>query len=323
MIERTPTEFRNSYDEWKKTAPANDSDIIPDKPRFAESTRHAGMRLDLKSMLAWRETKESHDPLQTNFLQAGQDDDIFSDQGTKNVPKRDAECEIEDRPTINEMYKAIESVVFKTSLDSVISYSEYGPTKYLRKRLIPDLYAPQNNELIEYRGHGRKLKRPRVGYGQAYQSTAFNEKGSPRKAGDKRGYPMWPVTRLGYLHFSDAESHPEYPRGSLVSFRPGKFGRPITEPGAPSGLSETFFPPPEIPRLDPLERLLAMEGVIAANDNLSPEHVKTLDIAVSAQNFTVVGEAFGFSRKTAERQGKRLVLEASKAFSEVLEQVAA
>jgi hypothetical protein len=37
MIERTPSEFRNFYNEWKKTAPLNDSDIIPPKPRRSAS----------------------------------------------------------------------------------------------------------------------------------------------------------------------------------------------------------------------------------------------------------------------------------------------
>ena len=51
--------------------------------------------------------------------------------------------------------------------------------------------------------------------------------------------------------------------------------------------------------------------------------MKVLDAAIVARNFAVVGLAFGFKGKTAERHGKRLVLEASKGFSAVLQQIAA
>jgi hypothetical protein len=134
---------------------------------------------------------------------------------------------------------------------------------------------------------------------------------------------MWAITRLGTLLFSDAKSDERYPRNSLLSWRPGKFGTPINEPGTPNGLSENFFPPPEIPGLNPLERLIAMEDTIAANDNLSSDHVKTLDAAMTAGNFREVGEQFGFRAETAERHGKRLVLQASKALSQVLDKLAA
>jgi hypothetical protein len=322
MMERTPSEFRNFYNEWRKTAPPNDSDIIPDKPRSTKAPKLADKLTFLKAMLAWREMQESRDPLQTNFLQSGTDDEILNDDGTVTFPERDVECEWEDRPTIKEMTNVLEGVVFKKSFDNVISHSEYGPTKYLRSRLVPDRYAPENYEPVEHWKDGKKGKRPRIEFEQ-YESMVFNEKGNARRETDKKGYLMWAITRLGTLLFSDAKSDEKYPRNSLLSWRPGKFGTPINEPGTPNGLSENFFPPPEIPRLNPLERLIAMEDAGAANDNLSPEHVMVLDTAMVAQNFTVVGEAFGFRGKTAERHGKRLVLEASKAFSDVLERLAA
>jgi hypothetical protein len=287
VIERTPTQFRNFYSEWKKTAPANDSDIIPDEPRFAETPKHAGMCADLKAMLAWREMKESKDPLQTNFLQSGMDDEIVSEDGGATVPIRDNECELEIRPTVNEMLDAVKGVVFKTRCDHAVIFWR-GFTVSTERR-VPDLAARENDGAI--------------GYGEEYESTTFP------------GCKMRSIVRLGELHFSDAEGYELHPRGSLML--------QIDKPGTPNGLSKKFMPPPEHQRFNPEERLIAMQEATFANDNVSPEHVKVLDEAIVARNFTVVGKAFGFAGKTAERRGKRLVLEAAKGFSAVLQQVAA
>ena len=66
-----------------------------------------------------------------------------------------------------------------------------------------------------------------------------------------------------------------------------------------------------------------MEDAVAANDNIDPKKAKVLDVAISSPNFEVVGNQFGYEGKTAERRGKRLVLEAAKAFDKVLEALAA
>jgi hypothetical protein len=58
MIERTPSEFRNFYNEWKKTAPLNDSDIIPPKPRRSASpiqSRQLFVRFATGSLVPCRE----------------------------------------------------------------------------------------------------------------------------------------------------------------------------------------------------------------------------------------------------------------------------
>jgi hypothetical protein len=298
FMERTPAQFRAIYNDWRKTAPANDSDIIPDKSR-SESPRHAGMCADLKAMLAWREMKESGDPLQTNFMRAGMDDEIFDEDRTSTYPKRDVECEWEDRPTINEIMNALKGVIFKTQCDHAVMFWR-GFTVWTERR-VPD------TEAMEKAGALKAL----VGYGEEYNSDVF-----PKSK-------LMSIVRLGDLRFSDARSHGRHPRGSLMYWNSGPWGQPANEPGTPNGTSENFFPPPEQRRLNPLERLIAMEDANAANDNLSPQHVKALDTALTARNFTVVGEAFGFQARTAERQGKRLVLEATKAFSAILERLAA
>ncbi|MDH2341545.1 hypothetical protein [Bradyrhizobium sp. SSUT77] len=296
----TPVEFRTSYNEWKKTAPANDSDIFRDN-RLAEHPRHAGMCVDLKAMLEWRDMKESRDPLQTNFLQAGKDDEIVSGDGVATLPSRDAEGEWEMRPTVDEIMKACSGVKLKTSYDHVISIRDGLRVYFLREKRIPDLDAPENRTLI--------------GYGAHYESTVFNESGGLRKSDNEKGLPIRPIVRLGTLRFSDADGFELRPRGALLS--------QLDRRGTPYGGSSKFAAPPEITRLNPLERLVAMEVAVAANDNLAPGHMKALDATLTAKSFREVGAAFGYVGKTAERRGKQFVEHACEAFSEVLKKLAA
>jgi hypothetical protein len=145
-MNRTPTEFRIVYNEWKKTAPANDSDIIPDKPKESETPRHAGLSGELKPLLDWRARYESTDPLQTNYLQAGEFDVITTDTGKESV-KLDSEGNLKEQSAA-EIIRAVEDVVFKKSFDNVVCYTDYHSFTYQRERLIPDLDAPKNKETI-------------------------------------------------------------------------------------------------------------------------------------------------------------------------------
>ncbi|WP_256807799.1 hypothetical protein [Bradyrhizobium sp. Bra64] len=288
----TPTEFRTSYDEWSRSAPANDSDILTDK-RIAEHPRHAGMCDDLKSMRAWREMKESHDALQTNFIQPGRDDEIFED-GFPTVREYDVESEWECRPTIGEIMRAIQGVKFTVRFDRIQSTGTDGRLTYLkREKVIPDLMAAENEGLIEF--------------GEEYESKLFSGL-------------MRPIVRIGKLRFSQADGSDTRPRASLTRIG---WVAPQEEPGDEKGGSESFHRPPDRQLLDPLERLIAMERAVAANDNMQPAHRKVLDIAITARNFGEVGQAFGYSGKNAERRGKRLVQEAAKELSLILERCAA
>jgi hypothetical protein len=274
----TPTEFREQYEAWSKIASPNDSDIIPDKPRVAKASRHAGMCADLRSMLAWREMKESKDPLQTNFLQAGFDDDIFlydyNVGHSKAVVVRDPDRELNERPSAEEIMDAVNDVVF------------------------------------QIRGDGRTVP--------VYDQSVINiELGEEYKSSHFANETMRPITRLGHLRFSNRLGDAIYPRGALL---PRK--RPYKKP-VQKGLSDRFLPPPENQRFNPLERLIAMEEAAFANDNVSSAHAQVLDLVMTAKNFTVVGETLGFTGKTAERQGKRLVQESAKGFSETLKRLAA
>ena len=218
----------------------------------------------------------SSEPLQPNFLQSGQDDDVVLDDGTLLKTKRDVERRLETRPTINEMLNAIKSVKFE-------------PRTFRRSNGTTEVRSVPVGGDIEY--------------------------GKERDSSVSPGTKIKSVVRLGRLHFSDVDGHSFAPRGALL-FQ--------SEPrGKQNGLSNTFFPPPESRCFDQEEYSISRQDVLFANDNTSPEHVKILDAAIIARSFAEVGEQFGFTGKTAERQGKRLVQEAAKGFTETLKRLAA
>lgn len=299
MTSRTPTEFRTFYDEWKKTAPANDSDVVPDKPKASASPRHAGLCDDLKSMLAWKSTKEYSDPLQTNYLQ--NDCEMPNEDDDGKIEYRDVLRALNDGPSAEKMIAAsTDGIVFKKSYDTIICYTRKGDgtvstARSRREKLIPDLQCQEN-----FSGAS-----PKIALSNEYESAAFP------------GCDLRSVVRLGKVTFSDSDLGSK-PLGSVLRWNLGKKKR-----GKSKGGSERFFPPPPKQYSDSLGRLIAMEDAIAANDNLTPGQINALDTAITARNFADVGKVAGFTGKTAERQGKRLVLEASKAFSVVLERLAA
>ena len=129
---------------------------------------------------------DSSEPLQTNFLQPGQDDEIVLDHGAPVKTKRDTERRLETRPTINEMLKAVEGVAFETR-----TFRRSNGTTEVR--------------LIPVGGD--------IGYGKERDSTVFP------------GSKFRSIVRLGRLHFSDADGHALSPRGALL-FQSEPRGKP-------------------------------------------------------------------------------------------------
>jgi hypothetical protein len=311
LTERTPTEFRNIYNEWKKNAPANDSDVIPDKPKVSASPRHAGLCADLKSMLEWRALYESTDPLRTNYIQDPNDelvddDDHDHDKTTEGV-KRDPERALKDGPSDEAMLKAVEGIAFKTVYDNIICQPG---SAYRRERLVPDLDALQNREMISYWHKGKKCERPRVEMGSPYKSVVFGGT-----------IELKSVVRLNHMKISESDQDELRPLGSVISW--GWWSNGEKKKKAKQRGGDKYMPPPPVQILNPEELLIAREERIAANDNLAPHDAAVLDAAIVSPNFQTIGGQFGYSGKTAERQGKLLVLAACKSFYELKERLAA
>jgi hypothetical protein len=71
------------------------------------------------------------------------------------------------------------------------------------------------------------------------------------------------------------------------------------------------------------EWLARKQECIAIRAKLSATDAKVMDTAIYASNVKDIGNAFEFTGKTAERQGKRLLLAASMALSALMDTVAA
>jgi len=116
MIERTPSEFRNFYNDWKKTAPPNDSDIIPPKPRRSASPRHNDLAKELQGLLFWRHLNKDVQPLSTNWMVPDNDNDAGKEDDEPRAPVRSTECEHVVRPSEDEMMTAVENVEYETRI---------------------------------------------------------------------------------------------------------------------------------------------------------------------------------------------------------------
>ena len=222
---------------------------------------------DLKSMLAWRERYELTDPLQTNYLQDPRDEvvdeDDHDDDKTIEGVERDVERALKDGPTDQAMMKAVEGIAFKIVYDNIICNTEYAWFTYRRERLVLDLDAPQNREMIPYWHNQKKCLRPRVEMSLPYKSDMFGELKS--------------VARLNHMKISDSDQDELRPLGSVISW--GWWSDGEKKKKAKQRGGDRFMPPPPVQILNPEQLLIAREERIALNDNLAPQHI-ALDLTL-------------------------------------------
>jgi hypothetical protein len=286
----TPTEYRMRFDEWRKTAPANDSDIIPAMPRYSGSSRHHELARALGVLLLWRYISEPAQPLSTNWLVPDNDNEYEDGDGPFRAANTSVECEQVIRPSDGEMDHAVDGVTFEIRPDG---------------RKVP--VAGQN---VEYG--------PEKAFNWHSKITGMKLEGTTR-----------PVTRLGALRFSAADSvgdgkNKTPGRGELITWQAGPeyFGRRVSDAfGAPLGGVARGSDSNGFAEAD--EWLIRKERLTTLRSQLSRDDAAALDAALHASNFEDVGEAFGFKGKTAERQGKLRLLAASKNLSDLIDREAA
>ncbi|WP_439366038.1 hypothetical protein ACNJYD_08950 [Bradyrhizobium sp. DASA03005] len=194
--------------------------------------------------------------------------------------------------------KSVDDIAFKKTHDLVLYGLEYA----WRERLIVDLDAPENREaVITYLYKGEKRTRPRVVLGGKLHSSV----------------------KLNYVKISDIDGDELRPLGSIISWGRQAEQQKKNKPRVLGSKNRKIAAAPP-PRLTPEEHLIEREYRSAMNDNLDPKHIRALDAAITSPNFETVGVRLGYAAgKTAERWGKRLVLEACNSFSELKERLAA
>jgi hypothetical protein len=115
-----PSIYRAINDEYNITFPENnnpDSKIIPDpweKPK-EESTKHADIPDELKAVLLdyYRAHHDSNEQIQTNFFY-GDNDNAPPEDSLDYVSQLKVACDWEDRPSVEEMMKALAGVKWDT-----------------------------------------------------------------------------------------------------------------------------------------------------------------------------------------------------------------
>ena len=115
MTERTPKEHRDAVDKWRKTAPANDSELFGKRPK-TEAPRHRGLGA-MSGLLAFRSrpagvadgagvTMKGFSALATNWSIVPANDNVPPDEGFGN------EREVQYEPSI----KMIEAAMSKIDM---------------------------------------------------------------------------------------------------------------------------------------------------------------------------------------------------------------
>lgn len=128
----TPTEFRDHYNEWRKTAPANDSDIIPPMPRHSASPRHKDVSSELGGVLFWQRLAKPVQLLATNWMMPADNDNEADDEEDDEAREPTlVECEHVTRPEPGEIMSGLVGVELEMRHGRSVPLPgplvEYGP----------------------------------------------------------------------------------------------------------------------------------------------------------------------------------------------------
>lgn len=372
LTDRTPTEFRNFYNEWKKTAPANDSDVIPDKPKVSASPRHADLSDELQGLLFWRHISKEVQPLSTNWMVADNDNNVDKEDDEPRAPVRSIECEHVIRPTVNELMSAVEEVEFEKRIYNAktphpgpnveygAEYKAYPPlTGHVRPiaRLGSIQFATEDSE-----GEGHNISPTRgsiVGWNARPNTHGYflvDTFGSP--LGPEEEQEDIDESNEFFADLLNAKPH-RYIKGGFCERGTGESSRltATTSPGMTLNEARAIHGLPPVPA--PIEprpalpcgtrrvsdsfighkitrgspdkahgesvehRIARQQECIHIRAKLSATDVKVLDTAIHASNFEDIGNEFGFRDKNAQRQGKTLLMAASRGLSVLMDNVTA
>lgn len=359
----TPTDFRTAYQEWAKTAPTRDSDIIPDGPRKSANPRHSDLADQLKELLLWRNLMRPIWPLSTNFLEPDNDNNTERDEDDARAPLRSTDCADVIRPSVEEMMEAVSSIVFDergrpTSGDFEVRQPEdgesaqtYPPIKRLgglrfgvsdSNQLNGSKLSPTRGSLIAWHA-----SEDRFGY---LPEDSKGEPLGPKE--DKQSVKQIEKSNEFFAKLLNTSPHRYIPKG--VVRKANVINRELMKPSSPAvslplNEARAFYglPPaandnrPALPcgshrvcdsfighhrhtavHDDPSNEadgwLIKTGEALNIRAKLPAAYVKLLDTAITASNFADIGNAAGYCGKTAERHGKRLVLDACHALSRII-----
>ncbi|RVD62928.1 hypothetical protein [Mesorhizobium sp. M7A.F.Ca.ET.027.03.2.1] len=331
----TPVPRENDFPPpgWRETAtaiwvalPANDSDIFPRVAR-TESPKHATLAARCTPTLAWREARKPREPLSTNWLLPDNDNEDGDEPGrnpdrTHNAgPSPDALVVAYKKGKLRFSNGEHREKCYVLKNDKAVRGDVLMPAGALLN--YPDkpgeLLGPEPNpeamvRTATYWASMFKVDRDTV----VETDEDGNEKPRFIPAGRRKKRKVL-ITRE-----EQQELMASAPRPAVTYCKPGLPCGSDTVGDSFVGMHITSTKgrqPPERwqDTADELARQAEFEAWCKA---LPPEQQKALDIATTAANFREVGEAFGHEGKTAERQGKKLLLAANDNSAEILKKVA-
>ena len=117
MPTRTPTEFRELYYQWKKTAPREDSKIFGDKPKWSEKPRHREHAAELAPLLRWRDLHRTAEGDTSLWLAEAADYDGYTnadaeEDNEKPAASREVLRALEYRPRVTEIMARLNDVLW-------------------------------------------------------------------------------------------------------------------------------------------------------------------------------------------------------------------
>jgi hypothetical protein len=331
-----------------KTAPANDSDIFPPKPRRSAKPRHDDLSNELQGLLFWRRINEDVQPLSTNWMEPDNDNNFDKADDAPRTTPRSTECSHDIRPSEDELLSAVAGVEFESRIDNYkvplagddVEYGdEYKPCNPLMgsvraiARLGTIRFATQDSV-----GEGHDISPTRgsiVGWCAGPNTHGYfpvDDFGAP--LGSDENQEDIDSSNQFFADLLNAQPH-RYITGTSRSPRPRLVLQQSNDnrPALPCGsrrVSDSFIGHKIASDDDDCHIYKpADEWIVRIQDRndirtkLSAEDGKALDAAIHASNYADVGKAFDFHGKRAERQGKRILLTASRNLSALIDTVAA
>jgi hypothetical protein len=308
--------------------------------------RHAKLSKELASLLVWRRFSDSLDPLATNWCVPANDNESETDAAP-------SDCKYEIRPTVKELMRSAGIRVIERGSPRKASWPLSGTTAPVA-RICGLAFATERNvpgypmgSLLTWRTTPEKSRhkpsekfgKPKGGYESkqaAEDVRASNDffaallgtdphryiPGKPRQV-VKRPPIELPLELRGTTPLADARawaglpavklnSCPALPCGSR-SAADSFIGHRVTRQ-----VKDTIWV-----ANSPHEHFERKQDNAALESALAPADVLALDSALACRSFEELGRAFGYTGKTAERQGNRRLLMAAKNLSTALEKIAA
>jgi hypothetical protein len=291
------------------TMPKHDSKIMP-APKHVENPRHRDLADELRPLLIWRRLLN---PNSANWLGAANDN--VSLTHADNQPG--VEAELEQRPTVGELKRA---------------WEEDGPEAAMKLRTKDQFGTPKgpdDRDRADRDTKARAQKRRAIAALKFVLEFIEGEPIEPAQSHDPEFTPCIWESFEGAAKLAARDLLREHGVGRETPFEEARTralrntvandNRPGF-PWLPKDPRAIFFAGKVRPHGTRNEWGEFNDGVSYAEaerhefahlrGKMSKDAVTALDIAIEAQDFAEVGEAFGFTGPAAKKQGQRIVQEA-------------